>query len=117
MKTILPEYAAISPLGEKHCHIRFSGPFAGETINWDARLYCLDYYVAHCLTNIIQWPVKIRQFIRVGDAQEYGRQLEIGLNVTSIDEPTIFKTIIMIRQYKRLNYGQHDYGTMITINR
>jgi hypothetical protein len=44
-----------------------------------------------------------------------GRKIEIGLNLPKIDETTILKTIIMVRQYKRLSHGRHDYGEKISV--
>lgn len=37
-------------------------------------------------------------------------QLEVGLNVKQIDKAVIERTIIMIRQYRRLQSGCHEYG-------
>jgi hypothetical protein len=36
--------------------------------------------------------------------------LTVGLNLTAIDEPTIKKTLIMIRNFKRLKLGRHEWG-------
>jgi hypothetical protein len=38
------------------------------------------------------------------------RSITIGLNVTAIDPPVLLKTTIMIRKYKRLHAGRHEFG-------
>lgn len=100
------KFELLSPLGEQYCHIRFTGPFKGELIIWDAYLQSLAYYLK---TQINQAPAT-RQFIEVGEPGEYGRQIRIGLNLTIIDEPAILKTLVMIRQYKLLAPGRHEFG-------
>lgn len=99
-------YQLLSPLGEANCHIRFTGSFLGETIIWDATLQTLSYYVSkHALQDR-----HARQFIEVGESGVHGRCIEIGLNVPIIDEPVILKSLIMVRQYKRLATGRHEFG-------
>ena len=41
-------------------------------------------------------------------------QFKVGLDLPSIDEPVIKKTIIMIRNYKRLVIGKIEFGTANT---
>jgi hypothetical protein len=102
-------YQLLTPLGEAHCHLRFTGPFQGKPVLWDAYLQTLSYYVRH------HSPVLncARQFLEVGETGEHGRLIRIGLNLPVIDEPVILKTLIMIRQYKRLAPGRHEFGELI----
>lgn len=102
-------YELLSPLGEAACHVRFSGPFQGKLIIWDAHLQTLAYYVRNRETR----DRKVRQFIDVGAEGTQGRHITIGLNLPIIDEPVILKTMIMIRQYKRLAMGRHEYGEWV----
>jgi hypothetical protein len=37
----------------------------------------------------------------------------VGLHVERIDPPTVRKAMIMIRRYKRLRRGRHEYGPPI----
>jgi hypothetical protein len=100
------KFEVTTPLGEAACHLRFTGPFQGEKIIWDAYLQTLSYYVSkHSLQD-----QPVRQFIEVGDAGEHGRLIQIALNLPSIDEPVVLKSLIMIRQYKRLAPGRHEFG-------
>jgi hypothetical protein len=103
------KFELLSPLGEACCHVRFTGPFLGERIIWDAYLQTLSYYVSnHVLSHS-----SARQFIEVGEDTEHGRLIRIGLNVPNIDEPVILKSLIMVRQYKLLAPGRHDYGELL----
>jgi hypothetical protein len=36
--------------------------------------------------------------------------LRVGLDLQRIDRPAIEKMIIMIRNYRNLRYGRHEYG-------
>jgi hypothetical protein len=100
------KFELVTPLGETCCQFRFSGPFLGELIVWDATLQTLSYY----LSNHAPLQRSARQFIEVGDVGEHGRRIRIGLNLSRIDEPVVLKTLIMIRQYKRLAMGRHEFG-------
>ena len=42
------------------------------------------------------------------------RSITIGLNVAAIDPPVLLKTTIMIRKYKRLRVGRHEFGEQTT---
>ena len=103
------QYELLSPLGETCCHLRFTGPFQGRPELWDAYLQSLSYYVS----NVVPRPPTARQFIEVGDPGELGRLIRIGLNVPVIDEPVVLKSLIMIRQYKRLAPGRYEFGELL----
>jgi hypothetical protein len=102
-------YQAVTTWGNAGCQLRFTGPFQGVTIVWDAYLHTLAYYVnEHSLKG-----QSMRQFIEVGDVGENGRRIRIGLNLSLIDEPVILKSIIMVRQYRRLAPGRHEFGESV----
>lgn len=94
---IFSEATLLDPPGKRQLKLRFTGPFEGELVTWDATLIALA-------------PGNQRNFIEVGEAGAQGIALTVGLNVSSIDVPTIRKTMMMIRQYKRLQRGRHEYG-------
>jgi hypothetical protein len=110
------DYERLSPPGGGMVHFRFIGNFEGEITIWDAHLYTLAYYV-NKVAKYSQRDVSIRQFIDVDDMGEMGRKIEIGLNLPNIDETAILKTMIMIRQYKRLHRGRHEYGEKISVKK
>lgn len=80
--------------------IRFRGPFEGVEVTWDARLYALR--VPH--------PVAPRPFFEISPGRQSGLSLRIGLDVERLDAPTLLKAVIMVRQYKRLRRGRHEFG-------
>lgn len=105
------QYELLSPLNEPACRFRFIGPFEGKQVIWDAHLQTLAYYVRK---QSLQ-DQGVKQFIEVGDSGEQGKTIDIALNLPIIDRPALLKTIIMIRQYKRLANGRHEFGETVKI--
>jgi len=108
------DYESLTTLNSGYVRFRFIGEFMGKSIIWDAHLYTLAYYVYE-VANLSHANASIRQFIHVRDESKMGRKIEIGLNLSLIDEPAIVKTMIMVRQYKRLTNGLHEYGETISV--
>lgn len=98
----------------QYAHFRFTGNFAQKSLIWDAHLYTLAYYFNQVVES--SQPHRVRQFIHVGELTPAGRRIEIGLNLSVIDEPTIVKTMIMVRQYKRLASGRYEYGETVNVS-
>jgi len=96
------DYIAETPVGESSATIIFAGEFAGEPVIWRAHIIALD---AHPVNQ----PV---QYIEIYDTKRDEQYvfIEIGLFVSMIDEPTVFKVIKMIRQYKNLRVGRHEFS-------
>lgn len=77
---------------------RFTGAFQGARVIWDCTLTTLAAARAP------------RNFIDVGPADGAVRAIRVGLDLPAIDAATIRKTIVMIRQYRLLAPGLHEYG-------
>lgn len=103
-------YDLLGGLDSPSCHLRFTGKFMGDFVIWDATLMSLTYYLHKLAIDGHSQP-GARQFIEIGDDTRHGRQITIALDVPIIDRPTIVKTMIMVRQYKRMCPGRHEYGT------
>jgi len=102
-RDILSEAELLGPLGESTLKLRFHGPFEGRRVTWDATFCTLTACnLAH--------PPPQQNFIEIGEEHAQGMSLTVGLNVTAIDAPTVRKTMMMIRQYKRLARGRHEFG-------
>ncbi len=89
-------------------HVRFSGPLHGRAVVWDCRLVALAGE-----TTAEDTPTGAagrRNYIEVGQPGPQGVPLRVGLDLACIDRPAIEKMIIMIRNYKHLDYGRHEYG-------
>ncbi|MCW8956170.1 MAG: hypothetical protein OQL09_04745 [Gammaproteobacteria bacterium] len=94
--------------------LTFTGLFEGREVVWNASIKTLHacYLEQQRAAIADRCTVVWRQFIDIrceGDAC----QVEIGLNLRQIDEPAIKRAIIMMRKYKRLHLGRHEYGEAI----
>jgi hypothetical protein len=95
------DYRCLDPLGGERVRVRFTGRLLGKPVTWDATLCTLASVGAS------------RRFIDVGAATATGTRLLVGLDVPCIDAPTVLKTVIMIRGWKNLRPGRHDYGAPV----
>jgi hypothetical protein len=106
-------YINLDALDGPTARVQFIGTFQGREVAWNAILVTLS----HCyLTRLRQRQnnaektLQIQQFIDVGRETKNGIELTVALPVDSINEPAVLKTIIMIRNYKRLKQGRHAFG-------
>jgi len=111
--TNIKEYTPVSVCRD-FAVIEFNGVFLGEAILWQAEIRTLSY---HCqLHNITS---TIRQFIDISEQKiESGpasAKLILGLNLPQIDRSTILSSIILVRQYKNLKPGLHQYGEIVNL--
>jgi len=99
-------YTLIQQHNTQLAHIKFSGPFQGETVIWDTHFFTLKGYMAQENIKV----TKLKQFIDIQAAEPGIMKLTIALNIAEINKPNIKKMIIMIKQYKNLSPGRHEYG-------
>jgi hypothetical protein len=83
--------------GGSWVRLRFRGPFEGRDILWDALFRTRKHGAG-------------RNAIEIGSEGADGRSLTVTLALPCFDLPAIRKTIIMIRQYKRLRQGRIEFG-------
>lgn len=102
---VLAEAELLDALGGSTLRLRFPGPFEGRTVTWDATFLALA-----AREGCTEAATSVGNFIEIGEDGPNGIPIRVGLQVARIDVPTIRKTIIMIRRYKRLCRGRHDYG-------
>ena len=114
-------FQALSPIPALKVHIRFLGKLEDTEVLWDATIQTLASHLqeSELLSKpekkarphkSIQQSDKLSAFMQIL-APHYGvSQIMVVLPVPMIDEPTIRKTIIMIRCYKRLKVGYHEFG-------
>ena len=103
------EYETVATTDGQFHHIRFIGPFEGQDIIWDAEIMTLTHARQQAAYHTDTTDA-IKQFIQVGEHGASGRKLQVALAVTTIDATILRKTIIMVRQYKALVRGQHNFG-------
>lgn len=88
----------------------FEGRFENRQVTWHCQLNSLA-----SIAQLSRRPSQ-RQFIEIlpqDNSQAADKpvlQIRVGLNVPEITPDVIEKTIIMIRNYKRLQMGRYEYG-------
>ena len=99
-------YTLIKQLSTQHVHIKFNGPFQGEIVSWDTQFSTLnDYKTKKKITT-----KNLKQFIEIEPIDSKNMKLTVSLNLSEITEPNIQKMMIMIKQYKNLSFGRHEFG-------
>ena len=99
----------------EHVRIRFTGLFHNTQVIWNANIYTLQNRFRHgaqSSTYVIN-ELPIKQCIDICENTD-SYDIDIALNLSQIDQATIKRTIIMVRKYKRLHLGRHEYGETIT---
>ncbi len=94
-------YQLLEPLTPARARIRFEGPFEARTRAWDAVVLALGALPANG---------ERRAYLDIGADGPDGTPMEIGLDVAALDEAVILRTIIMVRQYRRLRRGRMAFG-------
>lgn len=95
------EFKALTPLDKNQVQVQFRGVFKGEAVIWDATISCLK---AASGTN------RNKQSITIAHQKGIHYKIDIELDVEIITEATIFKSMLMIHNYKRINIGRHEFG-------
>lgn len=93
------------PLGGDRAEVQFSGTLQGRPVVWDAVICTCARYLRECPES----PPR-RHRIDLGPPGPGGHTLLVVLDLPCIDTPAVRKTVLMIRQWKRLAPGRHDYG-------
>ena len=99
-------YTVIKQTDSQLAHIKFEGPFHGETVTWDTYFYTLDGYIAQ----LDSADTIHKQFIEIEPIDTKNLKLTIALKIDEINEPNIEKMMIMVKQYKNLDIGRYEYG-------
>lgn len=94
--TLLPDTSA---------SVRFLGRFLGGIVVWDMTLTTLANY-RQALNDHASAPCP---FIAIQQGSDGVYPITVGLDLPEIDEPVIKKTIIMVRNYKRLVMGKIEF--------
>ena len=82
--------------------------FQNQEIRWDTTLITLAHY--HAEQPGSAQPTVRTAFLEIGGETAHGRAIRVALDIPVIDEAAILRTIIMIRNYKRLHPGRHEFG-------
>jgi hypothetical protein len=82
--------------------------FQNQEIVWDTTLITLAHY--HAEQPKSAQPTVRTGFLEIGGETAHGRAIRVALDIPVIDEAAILRTIIMLRNYKRLHPGRHEFG-------
>lgn len=110
------EYTLLQQHSAEHVELQFNGSLFNQPVVWQAHIRTLRDYCFYELAIPQQLDtVHAQAFI---DINTHNNQysLLVALNIPVIDDAAILRTIIMIRQYKRLQPGRHQYGDIATFN-
>lgn len=107
------DYVLRSTLPTDNAQVWFIGKLNDEEILWHATFQTSASYYSDSPNNdaLGTDATAEKSFISVGATQQGVAKLHVVLAVDTIDEPTIKKAIIMVRNYKRLAVGRHDFGS------
>jgi hypothetical protein len=96
--------------------VAFLGTFQGQTVLWQMTLATLQYYrQSHKVPGVTgDSSVFGKPFIEILPGQQGCHALYVGLDLGIIDEAVIKKSIIMIRNYKRLAAGKMEFSAVKT---
>lgn len=110
------DYICNTSLPATVASVSFIGPFQGQLVMWSMTLATLEQLRSIDSKKFPEINADLinRPFIEIIRGQGGGLLLNVGLNLAVIDEPVIKKTIIMIRNYKRLSIGRIEFGSMHT---
>ena len=99
-------YKLIQQTGSQAAHLQFDGPFQGKTVTWDTHFFTLQEYQK----NHPNASQQTRQVIDIEPLNADILKLTIALKIPEINHQNIQKMMIMIKQYKNLATGKHEYG-------
>ena len=104
-------FLLLSESGGQAVHVRFKGCFEGREIVWDCHFVTLAYQSEQRSEHIEVGATETQPcFIGIGQPGNRGVPLCVCLNLPCIDLPAIRKMIIMIRNYRRLQRGRHEFS-------
>ena len=113
------DYTLLHRHSPEHVEVQFNGSFLNQTVCWHGCIRTLRDYCVHELLTPQQSQqttnIQAQAFIDV-NIQNKIHKVTVALNLPVIDDAAILRTIIMIRQYKRLQTGRHRYGDIATFN-
>jgi hypothetical protein len=108
------QYLVRERAGGSYARICFVGSFLGQEVIWDAQVWTLRAHRRHHPGDgrgAGPSPRRMRNFIEIRAAKDTGEiPVTVAINVPAIDDPTLLKTVIMIRNYRQLRPGYHAFG-------
>ena len=101
-------FSLLEPPAPGQARFTFTGRFQNQEIVWDTTLLTLAHY--HAEQPASAQPMVRIAFLEIGGNTAHGVAIRVALGIARIDESAILRTMIMIRNYKRLHPGRHEFG-------
>ncbi len=98
---------------EDRAVLAFTGPFEGREVVWRCELVTLDAELRRLALEDSSATRGLRNFIEIGEPVAEGIPLRVGLALSQVDTAAIDRMILMIRLYKNLRRGRHEYGEVV----
>ena len=98
---------------DQHARFQFEGRFQQRDVIWHCDLYTLQHYARTFYTD--RRPQTCQQRLLISTHGER-HAITVALNLPKINLAAVYKTIIMVRNYKRLHEGEHCYGPYYRID-
>jgi len=98
---------------EGRAELRFTGPFEGRNVVWRCEFITLTAELHRLAQEVAPAPESLRNFIEIGEPSSDGVPIRVGLALSCIDAAAIDKMMLMIRRYKNLRRGRHEYGEAV----
>lgn len=98
------DFICTTSLPDTSASVRFVGQFMGNSVVWDMHLTHLSSY-----RKTPGNPAAPCPFIEIKAVSDDVYPVTVVLDLPTIDEPVIKKTIIMLRNYKRLVIGKIEF--------
>ena len=104
------DYLLLSTLPASCAQVQFIGCFEGQEVLWNMHLYTLERYAREPVAAGMQVDPSLRGLMQIAPEATQVFQLAVALKVPVIDAPTIQKTMLMLRNYRKLARGMHTWG-------
>ncbi|MDH5472608.1 MAG: hypothetical protein OEY61_07115 [Gammaproteobacteria bacterium] len=103
------DYLLVNRSSDQQVNIKFLGKFKQQPVVWDAHIRTLSDYHKYEFKNLSAENITLRQIIEIEKKNNYYK-INLMLFLKKIDDSAIQKAIIMVRNYKNLHIGRHEYG-------
>ncbi len=107
---MVPAAKLPEPTVKHQIEFSFEGAFEAREVIWHCHLSTLASIARRSQQRRLRQFIEILPLTGTIANEKPTLTIMVGLNVTGIDSAVIEKTTIMIRNYKRLHYGRHEYG-------
>ena len=110
---VLPSYTLLGRADDQCAQIRFAAHLNGQPVTWTVKVMTLRHYFEVQVRPTLAGDATsatVHPFIDVTSALGSEMSARVALGVAVVDEPTLRKVVVMMRQYKLLRPGKHEFS-------